>query len=854
MGVGHMEPNCEPGAGIEKLHPEIGASGTSSDSDGHFKQMLDGLPQMVYEIDHEGILTYANSCALETFGYDIDTLKRGLNVAQFVHSADIDRAVTNMGLVMQGQGLSGVEYLAVRSDGSTFPIKVFSQGVFEDAIPVGIRGTILDISETRRTEEALKKSEIFYRTLFETTGTALVTISNDSIIRTCNSQFVSLSGYSREEVEDNMMWSDFVDNVDLERMRRYQARRARKEQDAPREYDFLFLARGGMRKHVHIVIEVIPGTEDRVCSLADITERIEAVEALRRSEERYGLVVRGAYDGFWDWDLKGGTVYYSPRYMEILGYTEEEFPKESDSWISNVYQDDFDYTWAAIKRCTEGEVDHFEVEYRMRHKDGSLRWILCRGASVKDDDGAVFRLAGTQTDITSRKLNERSVHAMYGISKAISTTNDLQHLYKTIHSILGEFVDATNFFISLLDIESDRLAFPYFADEQDGYLDIQNISDPETKSLTIYVIRKGKPLLITKDELSTPKAIQSIGCVGTFPAVWLGVPLKVKDTIIGAMAVQHYSNQQHYTRYDVSFMEAVSEQVALAIERKSNEEALNQLTEELESKVKQRTAELLDKAKELEQANVRLTELDSIKSALISSISHELRTPLTSIRGFAKLTRKDFKRLFLPMAEEVALLEKGEQILSNLNIIESEGQRLTRLINDFLDINRIESGKAIWNDLPINPCEVIHEAVKTLRGAFDTKTSVALKTCFPDTVPLINADPDKIKQVVINLLNNAYKFTSQGTVTVTISAPSAGGTLTVSVADTGIGISTADQPHIFEKFHTTNTKDTIEATDKGTGLGLAICREIVKHYGGIIWVKSAPGKGSTFSFTLPAIS
>ncbi len=851
MGAEQVKLQSQPIAAHEGLKAED--SGTSLANDGHFKQLVDNLPQMVYELDIEGTLLYANQCALETFGYSAMDLKQGLNVARVIHPADIGRAVSNMALVMQGRGVFGAEYLAVRSDGSTFPIKIFSQGVFKKDVPVGVRGTILDITGARRTEEALKRSEVFYRTLFETTGTALATVSKDSIIRKCNSQFEILSGCSREEVEGKMKWSDFVDHEDLPRMYSYYVKRLGKGHGVPREYDFVFVARGGVRKHVHIVIEIIPGTEDRICSLSDITERIRAEEALRKSEERYSLVVRGANDGVWDWDIKNDTMYYSPRYKEVLGYTEEEFPNIWKSWENSVYPDDLESARAPLVKCVKGEVDHVESEFRMHHKDGSLRWILARGAGVKDDAGLVFRMAGTQTDITERKLNERSIQAMYGISKAISTTTDLQHLYKTIHSILGEFVDTTNFFIGLWDKESDRLVFPYFEDEKDDYLEIHNVSDPNKNCLTIHVLRTGEPLLITRDQIRSPEFIRSIGCVGTPPAVWLGVPLIVKDSIIGAMAVQHYTNQQHYTQHDVKFMVAVSEQVAMAIERKANEEALTQLTEDLENRVAQRTAELLDKAKELEQANLRLTELDAIKSALISSVSHELRTPLTSIRGFAKLTRKDFQRHFHPLAREAALIEKGEQIRSNLSIIESEGIRLTRLINDFLDINRIESGKATWNDMPVNPCEVIHDAVKTLRGAFATRKNVALRTNFPSTVPLILADPDKIKQVIINLLNNSYKFTLQGTVTVTISTFTTADTLTVVVDDTGIGIPKAELPYIFEKFHKTRTNDTIGIRDKGTGLGLAICREIVTHYGGIIWGESAPGEGSTFSFTLPAI-
>jgi signal transduction histidine kinase len=236
---------------------------------------------------------------------------------------------------------------------------------------------------------------------------------------------------------------------------------------------------------------------------------------------------------------------------------------------------------------------------------------------------------------------------------------------------------------------------------------------------------------------------------------------------------------------------------------------------------------------------------------MVSSVSHELRTPLTSIRGFAKLCAKDFTRYFVPLAEGEKLSAKGARIQGNLQIIDTEGERLTRLINDFLDINRIESGKACWNDEILNPAEIIRDAVASASGGFNASKNVELVTILPDTARRIHADPDKIKQLLINLLNNAYKFTRQGRVTVAMREQH--GLLTVSVSDTGSGIPDDELGYIFEKFHKSRLGDTVRNEEQGTGLGLAICKEIVEHYGGVIRVESALGQGSVFTFTLPTV-
>lgn len=818
---------------------------------GRFRQTVDGLPQCIYEVDTVGVLTYVNAFALKTFGYTRQELESGVRVLDVIHPdyhAQLKKVIKN---VLKGEIDAGREYLALRKDGTTFPIKAYSQRIIQDGRPIGLRGVLLDISEIKAVETALLKSENYYRTLFENTGTAMAITNPDSIITSCNSQLAALAGYPSSEIVDKMKWSDFVDPAELARMSEYYKKRLKKEHDAPDNYRFNFLTRGGTRKRVHVFVRMLPGSQDRVCSLIDVTEREEILEALRSSEERTELVSKGANDGIWDWNMNTNEVWYSKRYKEILGYEDHEFPNHADSWTNNVHPDDLARTMAANQECANGNVDQFEVEYRMFHKDGSIRWILGRGGSARDENGNIHRMAGTHTDISVRKFNERTTNALYEISAAITTTSDLQDLYETIHAIIDKAIPAKNFFIALLNEERDSLDFVYFRDEMDEYYDIRNISDPNNSSLTVQVYRSEAPLLLLRSDPESKALAHKIGMIGTPAAAWLGVPLRLRDKVVGAMVVQDYSNTKTYTDADVAFMTAVSEQVAMAIQRKASEEELTRLNEELETKVDRRTAELQAKAAELEEANARLMELDAIKSSLVSSVSHELRTPLTSIRGFAKLCARDFTRHFSKLASDTKIDSKGERIRQNLEIIDMEGDRLTRLINDFLDINRIESGKASWNDHAIDPCEVIRQAVTAASGSFATKTGVKVTLDLPDTCKQIHADRDKVQQVVINLLNNAYKFTHEGTVTVSLRQGTA--SITVSVSDTGPGIPREELPHLFEKFHKSALGDTVTNEHKGTGLGLAICKEIIEHYDGSIWVNSKQGKGSCFAFSLPTL-
>lgn len=282
--------------------------------------------------------------------------------------------------------------------------------------------------------------------------------------------------------------------------------------------------------------------------------------------------------------------------------------------------------------------------------------------------------------------------------------------------------------------------------------------------------------------------------------------------------------------------------------RKDVEAAGEQLREQLEQLVAERT-------KELRQANARLLELDRLKTSFLSSASHELRTPLTSILGFAKLTGKMFRRHFLAGEEAAGVRQHGERIAGNLEIIAKEGARLSRLVNDLLDINAIESGMMAWRDTDVDLRDVLEQAVASARGMLPASGRVRLDTRFPEALPPLRIDHDKILQVLQNLLNNAVKFTMAGEIRVEARLQAGpaetAAVVEIRVEDTGQGIPAASLETIFEKFYQIVPEGRDEEKPRGTGLGLAICKEIVEHYGGRIWAESIPGAGSTFIVQLP---
>ncbi len=277
---------------------------------------------------------------------------------------------------------------------------------------------------------------------------------------------------------------------------------------------------------------------------------------------------------------------------------------------------------------------------------------------------------------------------------------------------------------------------------------------------------------------------------------------------------------------------------------KQAQELLASSHETLERRVAERTMEL-------EQANLRLRELDQEKSAFLSLASHELRTPLTSVLGFAKLIRKTFAAYFLPGPDaEPEQAARGHRILDNLDIVLGEGERLTRLVNDLLDLTKIESGALEWRDADLDLAHLLRKALETLRGQVGSRAAVRLEAEIPESLPVVRADRDRIVQVLSNLLGNAAKFTAQGSIR--LKARADAGWVEVRVSDTGPGIPPHDLENVFRKFFQVRDGDTLRDKPKGTGLGLTICRQVIEHYHGRIWAESESGRGATFVFRLPA--
>jgi len=251
--------------------------------------------------------------------------------------------------------------------------------------------------------------------------------------------------------------------------------------------------------------------------------------------------------------------------------------------------------------------------------------------------------------------------------------------------------------------------------------------------------------------------------------------------------------------------------------------------------LEQQSRELREATAELRAANARLQELDRLKDDFVSNVTHELRTPLTSIRALSEILHDDPR----------TRLEDRRRFLG---VIVKEAERLTRLINQTLDLAKIESGNAEWHTSELDVAEVVREAVEATSQLFRDR-GVGLALRLAERLPRVRADRDRLMQVLVNLLSNAVKFSAPQQGQVEIRLGLQGNALRIDVQDDGPGVGPADRETIFERFR--QAGDTLTGKPRGTGLGLPISRRIVEHFGGRLWLEDGAGKGATFSFSLP---
>ncbi len=505
-----------------------------------------------------------------------------------------------------------------------------------------------------------------------------------------------------------------------------------------------------------------------------------------------------------------------------LGYLRWAYPEQG--WVEAG-------AWAVIPGLAAWFSSHW---YMLKRKADEREHLIAEQVTFVNTHHEELREAYLDQERTAVELRQKvsQLTTLYQTGLGFSATLDREALLENaLHTIMNELKYAL---VMITFFDRDRqmahdarlLGAPPDVTLYARSLEIP-VTDPS--SIEGEVLLQGRPLLINdlRRERDRLHPLNQQLVQRTQVQSCLSVPLKVQGRVLGSLTVNR-SVEHALTQDDVHVMVTVANQVAIALDNADAYHQIEVLNAGLESRIEERT-------RSLQVANVKLRELDQLKSAFVSIASHEVRTPLTAIKGLVENMRDGFTG---PISDrQVFYLTR---VTHNID-------RLTRLLNDLLDLSRIEAGRMEFTPTDVALVPLVEEVVEQLRPQAEKKSLTLQITHPPDLAP-IRGDRDKLLQIMTNLTHNAMKFTPpSGRITIALT-PRDDDTVQIGVEDTGCGIAPADLPHVFDRFYRSRDNAT-EA--RGAGLGLAITKSLVELQRGRLWVDSTPGRGSCFSFTLP---
>ncbi|NTU81886.1 MAG: PAS domain-containing protein, partial [Chloroflexales bacterium] len=676
----------------------------------------------------------------------------------------------------------------------------------------------------------------------------------------------------------------------------------------------------------HTLPQVPPWARNALETIAteigNIVVVLRTASALRESQLRMELVLKGSNLGMWDWEMQTGRGVCNERWATIVGYTLAELaPVSVQTWIDLCHPEDLQRAVILQQQHVAGETEFYEVEIRMRHKDGSWVWVSSRGQVVAwDAAGVPVRMVGTHRDITARKqaeltlreLNEsleRSVaertaalqvsqerltlatrSAGIGIWDWDIVTNSVtwdQRMYELYGVTPETFGSAYEAWLNGLHpddrAEAERVSLRTRRGEQaydtefrvchpDGAVRVLkahamvqrgpggeplrmigvNFDITERKRVEL-ALREGEERYRTLVEYMTQGVIvyqdgrvvfcnaaataiigcadiDLLGCSVADLAVLLhaddaaGLHTWLEAELLG---VSTYSTPFHFSRVtDGQLCWLVSD--ATATSYHGRPAVLVMLSDVTALKLAE---------EQLRQANLEMIRAARMKDEFLANMSHELRSPLNAILGFSESLQDE---IYGPLSERQH---------TAMRHVETSGQHLLALITDILDLSKVEAGRMSLAVERVRLAEVCQASLLFVKG-LATKKSLRLNFVLSDPAAHLEADPKRLKQILVNLLSNAVKFTPDGgQVGLEVTPDDAAGEVRFAVRDTGIGIAPEDLMRLFQPF--VQLDSSLSRQHEGTGLGLALVRRLAELHGGTVLAESEPGVGSCFTLVLP---
>ena len=566
---------------------------------------------------------------------------------------------------------------------------------------------------------------------------------------------------------------------------------------------------------------------------AIVVETIEEpYNKLALAQQNLATALQASKTGLWNWDLRTNDAFYSPEWKAQLGYQPDELADRIATWESLLHPDEREHAVKRVRNFLKSSQPHYENEFRMRHRDGSYRWIMAQGEKQYDANGNPVRLIGSHIDITEQKINRlklehlsRAYRLLIRVDETIVRAQSRNALFAKICIEASESTLFSLVWIGMLDEERLLLRPVASAGADDGYTSGLNIrlDDEHTgNGPAARALREGHPVYsqdIEKDPAMTPWRDEAIKngyrSAGVFPLYQTG-------KVIGTINV--YGVETNIFTADIEqLLREMAENISFALDafaekerREAAEIEIRQLNIELEGRVEERTRELESINRELE--------------AFSYSVSHDLRAPLRSIDGFSQI----LLRKYHPQ------LDRAGQ--DYLNRVRRASQRMGMLIDDLLKLSQVTRGQVKREQIDLHSIatKVADELRKSNPGQQIQFSLQPGMTAY--------ADPGLVHIVMVNLLGNACKYAGKKPVAeIEFGAREVDGERVFFVRDNGAGFNMDYVHKLFGAFQRLHAADEFD----GTGIGLATVQRIIRRHHGRVWAQGKENEGATFYFTLP---